>query len=439
MTLASSTPTAQNEPFIIAHLDCSTGVSGDKFLGALLDAGMQMGQFTEADLAGIAAQLAPEAVVSVGRTTSYGVQARTVKVHAREECDHHHNHDHETEHSHSQEHGHETEHTHNHDHHHHRTFKDIKALIESSTLPQPVITNAINVFTRIAEAEGLVHGVEPADVAFHEVGAIDSIIDIVGVCYGLHALGVHALYATPPALGSGTVQCEHGELPVPAPATAALLLNKPTSTSTASGELTTPTGAGLLWLAAGFGPVPPLTPILLGYGAGTRDIGQANICRLIIGEAATPETHGTAAPNTLASDNTVLLERNIDHITPEAVAFAGEELIAEGALDVWITPIAMKKGRAALTLSVLAAPTEAEHFAERIVALTGSLGVRVSPQPRLIADRETVDLDTPWGTITLKHGAGRFRPEHEDVARIARENNLLYNDVLVKISELINS
>lgn len=411
MTLASSTSTTQNEPFIIAHLDCSTGISGDKFLGALLDAGMQMGQFTEADLAGIAAQLAPEGAVSVGRTTSYGVQARTVKVHAREECDHH----------------------------HHRTFKDIKALIESSTLPQPVITNAINVFTRIAEAEGLVHGVEPADVAFHEVGAIDSIIDIVGVCYGLHALGVHALYATPPALGSGTVQCEHGELPVPAPATAALLLNKPTSTSTASGELTTPTGAGLLWLAAGFGPVPPLTPILLGYGAGTRDIGQANICRLIIGEAATPETHGTTAPNTLASDNTVLLETNIDHITPEAVAFAGEELIAEGALDVWITPIAMKKGRAALTLSVLAAPTEAEHFAERIVALTGTLGVRVSPQHRLIADRETVDLDTPWGTITLKHGAGRLRPEHEDVARIARENNLLYNDVLVKISELINS
>ena len=411
MTLASSTSTTQNEPFIIAHLDCSTGISGDKFLGALLDAGMQMGQFTEADLAGIAAQLAPEGVVSVGRTTSYGVQARTVKVHAREEYDHH----------------------------HHRTFKDIKALIESSTLPQPVITNAINVFTRIAEAEGLVHGVEPADVAFHEVGAIDSIIDIVGVCYGLHALGVHALYATPPALGNGTVMCEHGELPVPAPATAALLLNMPTSTSTAPGELTTPTGAGLLWLAAGFGPVPPLTPVLLGYGAGTRDIGQANICRLIIGEAATHETHGTAAPNTLASDNTVLLETNIDHITPEAVAFAGEELIAEGALDVWITPIAMKKGRAALTLSVLAAPTEAEHFAERIVALTGSLGVRVSPQPRLIADRETVDLDTPWGTITLKHGAGRFRPEHEDVARIARENNLLYNDVLVKISELINS
>lgn len=406
----SATAALNNEPLVIAHLDCSSGVSGDKFLGALLDTGMQMGQFTEADLAGAIAQIAPDAVVSVGNTTTYGVTAKTIKVHAQDSDEHHHN-----------------------------TFKEIKALIENSDLPEAVITNAVNVFTRIAEAEGLVHGVEPAEVTFHEVGAVDSIVDIVGVCLGLFKLGINALYATPPALGSGTVQCEHGELPVPAPATAALLLNKPTSASTAPGELTTPTGAALLWLAAGFGPVPPMVPVLLGYGAGTHDIGQPNICRLIIGEAATPATHGTTAPHTLTPDNTVLLETNIDHITPEAVSFAGEELIAEGALDVWITPIAMKKGRAALTLSVLAAPTEAEHFAERIVSLTGTLGVRVTSQPRLVADRETIELETPWGAITLKHGAGRFRPEHEDVARIARENNLLYNDVLAKISELINS
>lgn len=414
----SSAPHADNEPFIIAHLDCSSGVSGDKFLGALIDAGSQMGQFTESDLSGAIASLAPEAVISVGRTTTYGVTATTIKVHARSEHDGH---------------------AHHKDEHHHRTFKDVKALIENSDLPQPVITNAVNVFARIAEAEGLVHGIEPENVAFHEVGAIDSIADIVGVCLGLYKLGVNALYATPPALGSGTVQCAHGELPVPAPATAALMLNKPTSVSSATGELTTPTGAALLWLAAGFGPVPPMTPVLLGYGAGTRDIGQSNICRLIIGEAATEATHGTASPHQLQPDNTVLLETNIDHITPEAVAFAGEELIAEGALDVWITPIAMKKGRAALTLSVLAAPTEAEHFAERIVALTGTLGVRVCVQPRLIADRETLELETPWGTITLKHGAGRFRPEHEDVARIARENGLQYADVLLKIAELLNS
>lgn len=419
--LSSVTPN-NDEPFVIAHLDCSSGVSGDKFLGALIDAGSQMGQFTEADLASAVAQIAPEALVSVGRTTTYGVAATTIKVHAHESCKGETHHEHQA---------------HAHDEHHHRTFKDIKKLIEGADLPSPVITNSINVFTRIAEAEGLVHGVAPEDVSFHEVGAIDSIADIVGVCLGIYKLGIKALYATPPALGSGTVHCEHGELPVPAPATAALLLNKPTSVSNAPGELTTPTGAGLLWLAAGFGPVPPMTPVLLGYGAGTRDIGQPNICRLIVGEAATNQTHGNAAPQPLEPDDTVLLESNIDHITPEAVAFAGEELIAEGALDVWITPIAMKKGRAALTLSVLAQPNEAEHFAQRMVELTGTLGIRVTMQPRLIAQRETVELDTPWGIITLKHGAGRFRPEHEDVARIARENNLQYADVLIEISELI--
>ncbi|MBK5211139.1 MAG: nickel pincer cofactor biosynthesis protein LarC [Coriobacteriia bacterium] len=407
--MSTETTTDTQTPQILAHLDCSTGVSGDKFLGALIEAGSQLGQFSAADLQNAITQVAPEAVVSITKTSSYGISATSVSITSQ------------TLEPHS------------------RSFKDIRKLINTADLPSPVKTNAIDVFTRLAEAEGLVHGVATEEVTFHEVGALDSIGDVVGVCAGIDALGIQALYATPPALGSGTVTTAHGEIPVPAPATAALLLGKPTTVSSASGELTTPTGAALLHLAAGFGPVPPMTPILLGYGAGTKDIGQANICRLIVGEAATKATHGTAAPTTLTPDTTVLLETNIDHITPEAVAFAGEELVAEGALDVWITPIAMKKGRAALTLSVLVSPTEAEMFAERIVALTGTLGVRVIVQPRLIAHRETVDVDTEWGTITLKHGAGRYRPEHEDIARIARENNLLYHDVLVKISNLTES
>jgi len=405
----TETTTDPQAPQILAHLDCSTGVSGDKFLGALIEAGSQLGQFSAADLQDAITQVAPEAVVSIKKTSSYGIGATSVSITSRIPEPHS------------------------------RSFKDIRELIETADLPAQVKTRAIDVFTLLAEAEGLVHGVAPEEVTFHEVGAIDSIGDVVGVCAGIEALGIQALYATPPALGSGTVKAAHGELPVPAPATAALLLDMPTIVGSASGELTTPTGAALLHLADGFGPVPPMTPILLGYGAGTKDIGQANICRLIVGEAATNATHGTAAPTTLTPDTTVLLETNIDHITPEAVAFAGEELVAEGALDVWITPVAMKKGRAALTLSVLVAPTEAETFAERIVALTGTLGVRVILQPRLIADRETVELETEWGTITLKHGAGRYRPEHEDIARIARENNLLYHDVLVKISNLTES
>jgi uncharacterized protein (TIGR00299 family) protein len=246
----------------------------------------------------------------------------------------------------------------------------------------------------------------------------------------MDALNITTLYATPPALGFGMVETAHGTLPVPAPATAALLQGIPTSMSKATGELTTPTGAALLKLATGFGPVPPMTPTAIGYGAGTRDIGQPNICRLLLGEP-TESTPATTQP-----DKTVLLETNIDHITPEAVAFAGEELLAEGALDVWVTPIAMKKGRAALTLSVLVKPDAAQDFAARVMELTGTLGLRVSEQPRLIAERESATVETKWGAVCVKLGAGRIRPEHEDVARIAREHNLDYPDVLQEITAL---
>jgi len=214
--------------------------------------------------------------------------------------------------------------------------------------------------------------------------------------------------------------------------------------SSAAGELTTPTGAALLKLAAGFGPTPPLTPFAIGYGAGTRDIGQPNICRILVGqldEAAQKmmghepkEGSGGNTGRGLREEKTVLLETNIDHIAPEAVAFAGEQLLAEGALDVWVTPIAMKKSRAALTLSVLSSKSEAEHFAARMMKLTGTLGVRVSIQPRYIAERESMTVDTKWGSVQVKVGSGRVRPEHEDIARIAREHNLDYAEVLEEIS-----
>lgn len=440
-TQSAADASADSHPNI-AHLDCSSGVSGDKFLGALLEAGSMTGEFTASHLADIVASLVPEADLQVRRVDSGGVGATGIRVTNRGD-----NSNHSYEHAHGAQLGTEhprgeaaqghTAHRYNHHdtppatHHPHRAWSDIRSLIDScDVLTDRARAHSLLVFGRLAEAEALVHGVEPADVQFHEVGAADSIIDIVGVCAGLDALGIGALYATPPALGSGTVECAHGTLPVPAPATAALLLNFPISASTAVGELTTPTGAALLHLAAGFGPVPPMTPHLLGYGAGTRDIGQPNICRLLVG---TPATNANATD----FDSAVLLETNIDHITPEAVAFAGEELLAEGALDVWVTPIAMKKGRAALTLSVLVAPIDTERFADRIIALTGTLGVRVVVQDRIIAEREIVTVETEFGEVTVKHGAGRYRPEHEDVARIARSTDLPYHDVLVRILKAI--
>ena len=399
----------------IAHLDCSTGVSGDKFLGALLDVGTQTGEFTAEHLSKLAAALAPEAKVEVGKTSSHGIVAVSLSVQG------------EGEHSCSDTHG--------------RSWAGIRKSIEmlsADILSDATREKTLFVFGELARVEAQIHSTSADKVHFHEIGAADSIVDIVGTCAALDALKIEKLYATPPALGSGTVNTQHGTLPVPAPATAALLLGMPTSMSSATGELTTPTGAALLKLAAGFGPVPPLTPQYIGYGAGTRDIGQPNICRFLLGQLdkCAQRSMGIVADTATAvtEEETVLLETNIDHIAPEAVAFAGEQLLAEGALDVWVTPIAMKKGRAALTLSVLTKPDKAQNFATRMMKLTGTLGVRVSIQPRYITERENMSVDTKWGPVQVKIGAGRVRPEHEDIARIAREQNLDYPFVLQEIT-----
>jgi len=404
-------------PILIAHLDCSSGVSGDKFLGALLEVGAQTRQFGVERLQALADAFELGVTVQAPQRDSQGVAATGVVVldTSGQAVD-----------------GPQAKA----DHSPARSWAEIRALIEgapSHVLPQPAREAALAVFSALATAESQVHGVPADKLHFHEVGAADSIIDICGVCLGLHLLGIQTLYATPPALGSGTVETQHGTLPVPAPATAAILTSAgiPTSMSSAPGELTTPTGAALLTRAAGFGPVPPLRPLLIGYGTGTRDLGQPNICRLLVGEASED------APLPLTAETTVLLETNIDHITPEAVSYAGEELLAEGALDVWVTPIAMKKGRAALSLSVLAKPAQAEALAARIVALTGTLGVRVCEQPRLTAAREELSVETPWGPVQVKFGGGRYRAEHDDIARIAREHRIDYPEVLTTLNRCI--
>jgi uncharacterized protein (TIGR00299 family) protein len=383
----------------IAYLDCSTGVSGDKFLGALLDAGSVSGDFTPEHLRAIVAGLAPEAVVTVERVLSHGVSATSVRVSSGGDPPHRH-------------------------------WGDIeRLLVEAQTLDELIRAAALDAFARLAEAEADIHGVSLGKVHFHEVGAIDSIVDIVGVCAGVHALGIERLLASPIAVGSGTVTTSHGVLPVPAPATAALLRGVPTVPGAAAGELTTPTGAALIaTLVSDFGAMPPLTADLLGYGTGTRDIGMPNICRLTVGAAlATAATH---------LEPVVLLESNIDHLPPEELAFAAEELLSAGALDVWQTPIVMKKGRSAVMLSVLADPDAADSLAERFIALTGSLGVRRHGIERSCAPREIREVGTPWGAVRVKIGAGRVRPEHDDVARIAREQHLPYHAVGREIERL---
>lgn len=373
---------------MIGHLDCSTGVSGDKLLGAILDTGAATGRFAAEDLRRIVSCMAPEADVRVEHVLSHGIAAISVHVTADGEP-------------------------------HSRHLADVTALIEHASLPDDVASSAVRAFTLLAEAEAAIHGTTPDRVHFHEVGATDAIVDVVGVIAGLNALGVTSLSCTPVATGWGTVTTAHGVVPVPAPATLALLAGMPVHAGPAEGELTTPTGAVLLkTLAPKFGHCPPMTPVAAGYGAGTKDIGLPNVCRLTIGDPAADEA--------LTTEQVALLETNVDHVSPEAVAFACEQLVAEGCLDVWVTPIVMKKGRPAMLLSALVPESEAEARAGRIVALTGTLGVRHLVIERFAAHREVRTVDTPFGPVRFKAGAGRMRPEHDDVARIARDTGQPY-------------
>ena len=393
---------------MIAHLDCSSGVSGDKFLGALLDAGAETGAFTTTHLAELAGQLAPGAELCIEPVNSRGIAAVGVRVSTASVPAA-------------------------------RRWSDIRTLLSSSAMPDAVRDRALAVFETLALAEARVHGTTADDVHFHEVGALDSIVDVVGVCAGLHALRVRRLVATPVAVGSGTVETSHGALPVPAPATALLLLGVPVAPGprrpdgSPVGELTTPTGAALVrTLADDFGACPAMTPARIGYGAGTRDIGSPNVCRVIIGEPA------TTTPE-LERGRIVLLETNLDHLSPEAAAVACEELLAEGALDVWQAPVTMKKGRAAFVLSVICTPEAADSTAERIVALTGTLGVRRIDLPRYVAERTEKTIDTRHGRVRVKIGPDgaepRVRPSHDDIARIARERGLLYREVADELLE----
>ena len=382
---------------MIAYIDCSSGVSGDKLLGAFLDIGEASGAFTIEDLRIVAAEVAPEAVVDVERVVSHGIAAVGIRVRARTEA-------------------------------HARSWHDITEQLTTAELPDHVRATALLSFEELAIAESQVHGVNLQDVHFHEVGAIDSLVDIVGVCAAVHALDLEGIIASTVAIGSGTVETEHGTLPVPAPATALLLLGMPIEGGPVPGELTTPTGAALLrGLGASFGPVPPMRLARVGTGAGTRDIGRPNICRVVLGEES------IQAPS---RESVVLLETNIDHVSAEELAFAAEELLEEGALDVWQTPIVMKKGRSAVTLSVLADESDADRLAERPIALTGSLGVRRLATERYVAGRDVSVIESAWGPVRVKVGGGRVRPEHDDVARIAREHALPYRQVADEIARL---
>ncbi len=337
-------------------------------------------------------------------------------------CDHHHDH----EHNHDQEHHHE-HHTHHH-HHEHRNLHDIEEILDHSDLPKEVIAKAKDVFLAIAKAEAKVHGSTVEEIHFHEVGAIDTIIDVVGNILALQYLGIEKVFTTPVNTGFGFVECAHGQMPVPAPATAELLQGIPNYRGTVEKEMTTPTGAALLKvLASPVKEVPDgFTGETIGYGAGTRDVAIPNVLRVTMG--LWNETVGTGNSGS-AVERLLMLECNLDDLNPEIMPYVLEKLLAAGALDAWLQPVVMKKGRPAQTLKVLCRPEQRQVMEQIMFAETTTLGVRAYFVERTALERRWKTVQTPWGEVRVKEGLldGKVVnavPEFEDCKKIAEANGV---------------
>ena len=337
-------------------------------------------------------------------------------------CDHHHDH----EHNHDQEHHHE-HHTHHH-HHEHRNLHDIEEILDHSDLPKEVIAKAKEVFLAIAKAEAKVHGSTVEEIHFHEVGAIDTIIDVVGNILALQYLGIEKVFTTPVNTGFGFVECAHGQMPVPAPATAELLQGIPNYRGTVEKEMTTPTGAALLKvLASPVKEVPDgFTGETIGYGAGTRDVAIPNVLRVTMG--LWNETVGTGNSGS-AVERLLFLECNLDDLNPEIMPYVLEKLLAAGALDAWLQPVIMKKGRPAQTLKVLCSPKQRQVMEQIMFTQTTTLGVRAYYVERTALERRWKTVQTPWGEVRVKEGLldGKVVnavPEFEDCKKIAEANGV---------------
>ena len=316
-----------------------------------------------------------------------------------------------------------------------RKLGDIAELIVHSELSASVKQRVLEVFHRLAEAEGKLHNMPPTDVHFHEIGAVDSILDIVGTCVGLELLDISALTCSPVNVGSGRVQAAHGSLPVPAPAALELLKNVPIFSSGVEGELVTPTGAALITtLAAGFGPIPAMKVERIGYGAGAREIpGQPNLARLLLGQGTEAVTVQPGAPG----DEVIsVIEANVDDMSPQLYGFFVDQALAAGALDVTCTPIQMKKNRPGILVSVLCPPETSDALAQLLFEQTTTIGVRIYEARRKVLERELVSVETPYGTVKVKVARRdgkvlNVAPEYEDCQRLATEKGVPLKQVII--------
>jgi hypothetical protein len=395
------------------YIDLFSGASGDMLLGALLDAGLPLKEL-QAELAKMALsgyELAVEHQVRHGLSGT--------RLHVRDVAQTY-----------------PARHLH-----------DVRHLLQASALSTRVQKTSSAVFERLARVEARIHGISVDEIHFHEVGAVDSLVDVVGFAAGLERLGVEQVFASPVPLGSGTIETEHGPLPVPAPATLALLaeVGAPTRPHPAQTEIVTPTAAALLAELATF-EYPPMRVRAVGYGFGQKEFPWANAVRVWLGEEtplpqSLPEGEGSALPQPLPKgeggegrDQVVLLECNLDDTTGEMLGYAMERLFATGALDVWFTPVQMKKNRPGVVLSVLVPPERVTAVAQIVLRETSTLGLRVLPAERIVAERRVREVETPWGKVRVKEkwlAGERFAisPEYEDCAHIARTHSIPLHQV----------
>ncbi len=423
------------------YLDCGMGAAGDMLTAALAellpDPGAFFARLNALGIPGV--RYTPEKSVKCGITgthVSVTVDGEEEEAEEAEDADlHEHTHEHEHhdhEHEHNHEHDHEHEHDHHdhdhdhahghHPHHHHSGMHDIEHIVRDHLdLPEKVRDDVLAVYGLIAEAESHAHGVPVEEIHFHEVGTMDAVADVTAVCLAMAELAPDEVVVSPVHVGSGHVHCAHGILPVPAPATAYILRDVPIYGGAVRGELCTPTGAALLkHFASRFGDMPVMRTEKIGYGMGKKDFEAANCVRAMLGERE--ERTGEA----------VLLECNLDDMTPEAVGFATETLLASGALDVWTTAVGMKKNRPGIVLSVLCRPEEREAFVRRIFCHTTTIGIREQTLRRYTLTRREETVDTAYGPVRRKISEGcgvtRGKLEYEDLARIAREEGISLRD-----------
>lgn len=384
----------------ILYFDCFSGISGDMTLGALIDCGVDAEDFkrelSKLHIDGYS--------LEITRKLKNNIMGTDVNVILHDE---HHGHEHEHEHHH-----------HSHGEHIHRNLEDIEHIIDESELNESVKSMSKKIFTKLANAEAKIHGKSVDEVHFHEVGAVDSIVDIVGTSICIDILGIDKFVGSPVNTGMGFVECQHGTIPVPGPAAVELLKGVPVFSSDIDTELVTPTGAAIIsTLCEDYGPLPPMTIERAGYGSGKKDIDIPNMLRVIIGQ------------NKKKDDDVCVIECNIDDMDSEFYEHVMEKLFCEGALDVYLTNIMMKKNRPAVKLSVIAKNDDADRLSSIIFEETSTIGVRKYSVERETLERKVITVETGFGDVHVKvaYRDGKpvnYAPEYEDIKKIAQKTGM---------------